>query len=63
MVLRLLSKNKNGLGREDIDNLLLDMVPKFSKNPSSYIGNLLSEMKNKDNTIYLDGNRWKIDEK
>lgn len=63
MVLRLLSKNKKGLKREDIDNLLLDMVPKFSKNPPSYIGNLLSEMKNKDHSIYLDGNRWKIDEK
>lgn len=39
------------------------MVPKFSKNPSSYIGNLLSEMKDKDHSIYLDNNRWKIDEK
>ena len=63
MVIELLSKNRKGLTRKDIDSLLLDMVPKFSKNPSSYIGNLLSEMKDKDHSIYLDNNRWKIDGK
>ena len=51
--IELLSKNRKGLTRKDIDSLLLDMVPKFSKNPSSYIGNLLSEMKDKDHSIYL----------
>lgn len=55
--IELLSKNRKGLTRKDIDSLLLDMVPKFSKNPSSYIGNLLSEMKDKDHSIYLDNNR------
>ena len=63
MVIELLSKNRKGLTRKDIDSLLLDMVPKFSKNPSSYIGNLLSEMKDKDHSIYLNNNRWKIDGK
>lgn len=51
MVLQLLAKNKNGAKRSVIDTLLVDMVPKSSKSPQSYIGNILSEMKNKDKTI------------
>lgn len=63
MILKLLSKEKKGVERKDIDDLLMDMIPKSSKDPKGYIGNLLVEMKNKDITIALDNHRWKIDEK
>lgn len=60
MVMALLKNSKDGTSRKEIDGLLLDMIPQSSCDKKGYIGNLLKEMKEKDNLIYFDKNVWKI---
>jgi ATP-dependent DNA helicase RecG len=63
MVISFLEKNPSGVTRKEIDEFLLDMIPKSSKNPVSYIGNLLYDMQKKDHTIIYFNELWhKIDE-
>jgi ATP-dependent DNA helicase RecG len=64
MIISFLEKKKKGANRSEIDELLVDMIPKSTSNPKSYIGNLLYELKNKDKkVIYLDEVWKKIDGK
>jgi hypothetical protein len=58
MVISFLEKNPNGVTRKEIDDFLLDMIPKSSKNPVSYIGNLLYDMQKKDRTIIYFNELW-----
>lgn len=62
-VIDLMQKNNGKATRKQINDLLLDFVPKSSPNPSGYIGSLLNEMKTKDKIIYFDKNEWKINGK
>jgi hypothetical protein len=64
MVLSFLEENPSGVTRKEVDEFLLDMIPRSSKNPTSYIGNLLYDMQNKDRTIIYLNELWhKINEK
>jgi ATP-dependent DNA helicase RecG len=63
MILSFLEKTPEGATRKEVNEFLLDMVPKSSKNPISYIGNLLSEMRDKDQSINYINGVWKIYEK
>jgi ATP-dependent DNA helicase RecG len=58
MVISFLEKNPSGATRKEIDDFLLDMIPKSSKNPVSYIGNLLYDMQKKDRTIIYFNELW-----
>jgi ATP-dependent DNA helicase RecG len=58
MVISFLEKNPSGVTRKEIDDFLLDMIPKSSKNPVSYIGNLLYDMQKKDRTIIYFNELW-----
>lgn len=62
VVLELLKKKPDGVKRSEIDNLLMDMIPKSSKNPSVYIGRLLNEMKEKDGFIHFSHSFWFIND-
>lgn len=56
IVLAYLEKRQDGANRREIDELLSDLIPKSTKRPDSYVGNLLSELKNTDGKIaYKDG--------
>lgn len=56
LILSFLEKKPEGAKRGEIDQLLFDLIPKSTKNPSSYVGNLLAELKNDDTkVIYKDG--------
>lgn len=60
MVLAYLEKKTDGANRREIDELLSDLIPKSTKNPDSYVGNLLSELKNIDGKITLVDGLWWI---
>lgn len=62
LVMELLKKKPDGAKRSEIDNLLMDMIPKSSKNPSVYIGRLLNEMKEKDGSIHFSHSFWFIND-
>lgn len=63
MVIELLKKKLDGTKRSEIDSLLIDMIPKSSKNPSVYIGRLLNEMKEKDGSIHFSHSFWFMNDK
>jgi ATP-dependent DNA helicase RecG len=58
LVLALLEKSPNGVTRQDINDLLFDMLPKSTQRPLNYIGNLLYVMQCKEGTIYLKDGLW-----
>jgi len=58
LVINYLEKKPEGANRREIDELLSDMIPKSTKNPDSYVGNLLSELKNSDEKIVLINGLW-----
>jgi ATP-dependent DNA helicase RecG len=60
MVLSFLEKTPEGATRKEINEFLLDMVPKSSKNPIGYVGNLLVEMRDRDQSIHYMNGVWKI---
>ena len=63
MVIAFLETKVDGANRREIDELLMDMIPKSTKSPDSYVGNLLSELKNTDCLIsYVDG-LWRLAER
>ena len=63
MVIELLKKKPDGTKRSEIDSLLIDMIPKSSKNPFVYIGRLLNEMKEKDGSIHFSHSFWFMNDK
>lgn len=60
MVVAYLEKKIDGANRREIDELLSDLIPKSTKNPDSYVGNLLSELKNIDDKIILINGLWRL---
>lgn len=55
------TENENeGANRREIDELLSDLIPKSTKSPDSYVGNLLSELKNIDDKITLINGLWRL---
>jgi ATP-dependent DNA helicase RecG len=58
LVLALLEKSPKGVTRQDINDLLFDMLPKSIQNPMNYIGNLLYGMQCKEGIIYLKDGLW-----
>lgn len=60
MVVAYLEKKTDGANRREIDELLSDLIPKSTKNPDSYVGNLLSELKNIDDKIILINGLWRL---
>jgi ATP-dependent DNA helicase RecG len=58
LVLALLEKSPKGVTRQDINDLLFDMLPKSIQKPSNYIGNLLYVMQCKEGAIYLKDGLW-----
>lgn len=60
MVVAYLEKKTDGANRREIDELLSDLIPKSTKNPDSYVGNLLSELKNIDDKITLVDGLWRL---
>jgi ATP-dependent DNA helicase RecG len=58
LVLALLEKSPKGVTRQDINDLLFDMLPKSIQNPMNYIGNLLYGMQCKEEIIYLKDGLW-----
>jgi hypothetical protein len=57
-VLALLEKSPKGVTRKEINDLLLDMLPKSIQKTSNYIGNLLYVMQINEETIYLKDGLW-----
>jgi ATP-dependent DNA helicase RecG len=62
MIISFLEKATNGATRKEIDELLLDMIPKSTKNQVNYIGNLLYDMQRDDHSIVYVNNRWLLAE-
>lgn len=62
LVISFLEKKPQGCKRNEIDALLMDLIPKSSKSPATYIGRLLNEMKEKDKTIYYIHSLWLLNE-
>lgn len=60
MVVAFLETKADGANRREIDELLMDMIPKSTKNPDSYVGNLLSELKNSDRLISYKDGLWRL---
>lgn len=60
MVLAFLEKKTDGANRREIDELLSDLIPKSTKSPDSYIGNLLSELKNIDRKVTYQNGLWHL---
>jgi ATP-dependent DNA helicase RecG len=58
LVLALLEKSPKGVTRQEINDLLFDMLPKSTQNPMNYIGNLLYGMQCKEEIIYLKDGLW-----
>jgi ATP-dependent DNA helicase RecG len=58
LVLALLEKSPKGVTRKEINDLLLDMLPKSIQKTSNYIGNLLYVMQINEETIYLKDGLW-----
>jgi ATP-dependent DNA helicase RecG len=58
LVLALLEKSPNGVTRQEINDLLCDMLPKSTQRPLNYIGNMLYVMQCKEETIYLKDGLW-----
>lgn len=60
MVVAFLETKADGANRREIDELLMDMIPKSTKSPDSYVGNLLSELKNSDRLISYKDGLWRL---
>lgn len=58
LVLALLEKSPKGVTRQEINDLLCDMLPKSTQRPLNYIGNMLYVMQCKEETIYLKDGLW-----
>lgn len=61
MVVAFLETKIDGANRREIDELLMDMIPKSTKSPDSYVGNLLSELKNTDRLISYKDGLWRLE--
>lgn len=60
MIVAFLETKIDGANRREIDELLSDMIPKSTKSPDSYVGNLLSELKNTDHLIIYQDGLWRL---